>query len=214
MEWRLLAGLSAEEVREVLATARRRRFSRGEVVFHRHDPADSLHLVTKGRFAVRVMTSLGETATIAVRGPGDSFGEMAVVSRAARAATVAALEESETFAVHHADFDRLRHAHPAVNEATIAFLAEEVRRQNERLLEALYEPVDKRVLRRLVELGETYRDRDGEIPLTQEVLAEMAGTTRATLNQLLRAEQKRGTLELRRGKTILLDPDEIARRAG
>ncbi|MGE5274375.1 MAG: Crp/Fnr family transcriptional regulator [Verrucomicrobiota bacterium] len=214
MEWRLLAGLSAEEVREVLATARRRRFSRGEVVFHRHDPADSPHLVTKGRFAVRVMTSLGETATIAVRGPGDSFGEMAVVSRAARAATVAALEESETFAVHHADFDRLRHAHPAVNEATIAFLAEEVRRQNERLLEALYEPVDKRVLRRLVELGETYRDRDGEIPLTQEVLAEMAGTTRATLNQLLRAEQKRGTLELRRGKTILLDPDEIARRAG
>jgi CRP/FNR family cyclic AMP-dependent transcriptional regulator len=54
------------------------------------------------------MTSLGETATIAVRGPGDSFGEMAVVSRAGRAATAAALEEGETFAVHHSDFDRLR----------------------------------------------------------------------------------------------------------
>jgi CRP-like cAMP-binding protein len=64
-----------------------------------------------------------------------------------------------------------------------------------------------------VELGETYRDRDGEIPLTQEVLAEMAGTTRATLNQLLRSEQERGTLELRRGRTIVLDADEIARRA-
>lgn len=213
MEWRLLASLAPEEVREVLASARRRRFSKGEVVFHRHDPADSLHLIAKGRFAVRVMTSLGETVTIAVRGPGGSFGEMAVVTRAERAATVAALEEGETFSVHHSDFDRLRRAHPSVNEATIAFLADEVRRQNERLLEALYEPVEKRVLRRLVELRETYADREGEIPLTQEVLAEMVGTTRATLNQVLRAEQQRGTLELRRGRTILVDPKELVRRA-
>jgi CRP-like cAMP-binding protein len=213
MEWRLLAGMSPDEVREILAAARRRRFSKGEVVFHRHDPADSLHLISKGRFAIRVMTSLGETVTIAVRGPGETFGEMAIVSRAERAATVAALEEAETFSVHHSDFDRLRHAHPAVTEATIEFLAEELRRQNARLLEALYEPVEKRVLRRLVELGETYRDRDGEIPLTQEILAEMAGTTRATLNQVLRSEQLRGTLELRRGRTIVLEPDEIARRA-
>jgi CRP/FNR family cyclic AMP-dependent transcriptional regulator len=210
---RLLAGISAEEVREVLAAARRRRFSKGEVVFHRHDPADSLHLIAQGRFAIRVMTSLGETATIAVRGPGDSFGEMAVVSRAERAATVAALEGGETFSVHHADFDRLRRAHPAVNEATIEFLAEELCGRNTRLLEALYESVEKRVLRRLAELRKTYRDRYGEIPLTQEVLAEMAGTTRATLNQVLRSEQERGTLELRRGRTIVLDADEIARRA-
>jgi CRP/FNR family transcriptional regulator, cyclic AMP receptor protein len=210
---RLLAGISAEEVREVLAAARRRRFSKGEVVFHRHDPADSLHLIAQGRFAIRVMTSLGETATIAVRGPGDSFGEMAVVSRAERAATVAALEDGETFSVHHADFDRLRRAHPAVNEATIEFLAEELCGRNTRLLEALYESVEKRVLRRLAELRKTYRDRYGEIPLTQEVLAEMAGTTRATLNQVLRSEQERGTLELRRGRTIVLDADEIARRA-
>ena len=213
VEWRLLAGLSAEEVREVLALARRRRFSKGEVVFHRLDPADSIHLVAKGRFAIRVMTPLGDTATIAVRGQGDSFGEMALVSGAPRAATVAALEEAETFALYQRDFQRLRREHASVNEATIVFLAAEVRRQNERLLEALYAPVEKRVLRRLLELLETYRDRDGEIPLTQEVLAEMAGTTRATLNQVLRAEQERGTLELRRGRTILLAPEEIARRA-
>lgn len=53
------------------------------------------------------MTPLGETATIGVRGPGESFGEMALVSDdARRAATVAALEEAETFAVAtHLTFD-------------------------------------------------------------------------------------------------------------
>src|SRR5438067_658734 len=96
VEWRLLEGVPAEEVRRLLSVARRRRFSRGEVVFHRDDPADSLHLVQKGRFAIRIMTPRGEAATIGVRGPGESFGEMALVAEGSqRSATVAALEEAE-----------------------------------------------------------------------------------------------------------------------
>jgi CRP/FNR family transcriptional regulator, cyclic AMP receptor protein len=51
-------------VRRLLSIARRRPFSRNEVVFHRQDPADSLHLIRKGRFAIRIMTPLGETVTI------------------------------------------------------------------------------------------------------------------------------------------------------
>lgn len=200
----------------MLQIARRRRFSRGEVVFHRDDPGDSLHLIIKGRFAIRIMTPLGDTTTIAIRGPGDSFGEMALVSEAARrAATVAALEESETLAVYKDDFARVRRTHPAVDKVLIAFLAHEVRRQNELLLEALYVPVERRVLRRLFELMTVYPARDGEqwIPLTQEVLAELAGTSRATVNRVLNEEQKRGTLELRRGRTLVRDLDALARRA-
>jgi CRP-like cAMP-binding protein len=88
MEWKLLEGVPADEVQRLLQLARRRTFKRGEVVFHRGDPADSMHLVSKGRFAVRVMTPLGEQATIAVRGPGDSFGELALVAeKAPRSAT-------------------------------------------------------------------------------------------------------------------------------
>ena len=201
-------------MRRLLSVARRRRFSRGEVVFHRDDPADSLHLVQKGRFAVKVMTPLGDTATLAVRGPGESFGEMAlVVEEARRSATVAALEEAETFAVYQAEFHRLRKEHPQVNQVLIAFLAAEVRRQNELLLEALYVPVERRLLRRLVELVASYESRAGEIPLTQEQLAELAGTSRATVNKVLREEQARGTVELRRGRTIVLDPDALARRS-
>ena len=214
MEWRLLADLPPEEVRDLLAIARRRRFGKDEVVFHRDDPGDSLHLIASGRFAVRVMTPLGETATIAVRGPGESFGEMALVDeRAQRAATVAALEPAETFAIYRDDFQRLRNAHPAMNEVLVTFLAGEVRMQNERLLEALYIPVQRRVLRRIVELAGVYADRNGEIPLTQEVLAEMAGSTRSTVNEVLREEEKRGTVELRRGRTIVLDAEALGRRA-
>src|SRR5579862_9823071 len=196
MNWRLLDGVPDEEVRLLLQLARRRTFRRGEVVFHRDDPADSLHLIVKGRFAIRVMTPLGEPATIAVRGPGESFGEMALLGQAARrSATVEALEEAETFCVYEGDFARLRREQPQVTEFVIGFLRNEVRMLNERLLEALYVPVDRRVLRR------------------QDELAGLAGTSRATVNTVLRTAEKRGVIELHRGKTTILNPDELARRA-
>jgi CRP/FNR family transcriptional regulator, cyclic AMP receptor protein len=214
MRWRLVAGVPDEEVRRLVSVGRRRTFSRGEVVFHREDPADSLHLVQKGRFAVRIMTPLGETVTIAIRGPGDSFGEMALVDEnARRAATVTALEDSETLAVYQAEFHRLRKEHPQIDRVLLAFLSAEVRRQNELLLEALYIPVERRVMRRLVELSAAYGRDDGAIPLTQEQFAELAGTSRATVNKVLRDEQKRGTVELGRGRTTVLNAEDLARRA-
>lgn len=215
MEWRLLEGVPADQVRELLQVARRRRFSRNEVVFHRDDPGDSLHLVSKGRFAIQVMTPLGETATIAIRGPGESFGEMALIGGARRSATVLSLEEAETFSIYQPDFERVRRQHLAVGDVLTHFLVSEIRMLNERLLEALYVPVERRVLRRLAELAELYPGVDGVpvITLTQEALAELAGAARPTVNQVLRDEEKRGTIELSRGKVRIVDLDGLRKRA-
>jgi CRP/FNR family cyclic AMP-dependent transcriptional regulator len=214
VHWRLLEEVPAEQVRELLQIARRRRFSRNEVVFHRDDPGDSLHLISKGRFAIQVMTPLGDTATIAVRGPGESFGEMALVGGARRSATVAALEDSETFSIYQREFERLRREHPAVSEVLVRFLVREVRMLNDRLLEALYVPVERRVLRRLVELAELYPAEDGvpEITLTQEAISELAGAKRPTVNRVLREEADRGLIELLRGRIRILDLEGLRRR--
>ena len=74
---------------------------------------------------------------------------------------------------------------------------------NDRLLEALYIPADRRIVRRLVELTDVYSASD--VPLTQEELAQLAGTSRATVNQVLRREEERVTVELQRGRTLVLD---------
>jgi len=214
MHWRLFEGIPEADVQRLVSVSRRRSFSRNEVVFHRDDPADSLHLIEKGRFAIRIVTPLGDTVTIAVRGPGESFGEMALVAVARRAATVVALEQAQTLAVYKDDFQQLRADHRSVDQLLFAFLVGEVRMLNERLVEALYLPVERRVLRRLRELTESATQEPPlEVPLTQEELAELAGTTRATINRILREEVKRGTIKLERGRTIVLDPEQIARRA-
>jgi CRP-like cAMP-binding protein len=216
MDWPLLAGVPAEDVRQLLSVARRRTFKRGEVVFHHGDPADSLHLIVKGRFAVRITTPLADTALIAVHGRGDFFGELALVGdEPRRSATVAALEESETRSVFRDDFFRLRRHYPGVDQVLVRLLAEQVRRGNDRIVEAHYVDADTRVRRRVLELRSLYGDGGGPvtIPFTQEDLAEMAGTSRATVNRVLRDEEKRGTMELRRGKIMVLDSEALARRA-
>jgi CRP-like cAMP-binding protein len=214
VRWELLRDVPEPEVRRVLAIARRRTFARGEVVFHEGDPADSLHLIAKGRYAVRITTPLGEAAMLALRGPGESFGELALVSgpEAVRSATVESLEPGETHAVYRREFDALRREHPRVGEVLVALLADSVRRTNALLLDAYYAPAETRVLRRVRDLGAVFPD--GEVRLTQEDLASLAGTSRATVNRVLRDAERRGEVELRRGRTVLRDPESLARGAG
>jgi CRP/FNR family transcriptional regulator, cyclic AMP receptor protein len=217
VEWQLLADVPDEALHALLTIARRRTFSRGEIVFHRGDPADSLNLIRKGRFSVRIATPLGDTAMLDVLGPGDAFGELALLGREPdRSATVSALEPAETSSIRRADFERLRHEHPIVNDVLIGILTDRLRRVADQLVEAYYVPADRRVLRRVTELAELYGSGDGEVvvPLTQEEIAELAGTSRATVNRVLREAERRGSVELRRGRTAVLDLDELTRRCG
>lgn len=211
MEWQLLEEVPEADVRRVLAVARRRTFAKGEVVFHRDDPADSLHLVVRGRFGARVLTPLGDTVLLDVLGPGACFGELALLaSDARRSATVEALEASETRSVFRDDFLRLRREHPSVTDVLLCLLADAVRRASERLVEAHYVDAETRVRRRVAELADAYPD--GVVPLTQEDLAALAGTSRATVNRVLREEQRLGGVELARGRTTVLDLGGLERR--
>lgn len=213
MEWRLFAGVPQEDVRRLLAIARRRTFARNEVVFHRGDPANSLHLISSGRFGVAIITPLGETAMLGVRGPGEAFGELALASGAPteRSATVSALEAGETHCVLQDDFERLRREHPGIDVVLTAILAESVRRLSEQVTEAYYLSADRRVLRRLADLAELY---GGRVPLPQEAIAELAGTSRATVNRVLREQQSRGRIKLGRANIEVLDPEGLSGGGG
>ena len=211
MEWPLLSDLEPEDVRHLLSIARRRTFGRGDIVFHRDDPADSLHLIARGRFAARVATPQGDSVLLEVLGPGQSFGELALLLPGARrSATVSALEDGETRSVFRDDFALLQRSHPGVKDVLLRLLAEQLRRATDRIVEAHYVDADTRVRRRLCELVDAYPD--GVVPLTQEDLAAMAGTSRATVNRVLRDEVKSGAVAHQRGRITILDVDDLERR--
>jgi CRP-like cAMP-binding protein len=215
MEWQLFEGVPEAEVRAVLSLARRRTFRRDEVVFHRGDPSDSVHLISKGRFDVSIGTAMGDVVALAIRGPGDTFGELALLTGEERTATVTALEPGETLVIRSSELRRLAQLHPALDEVLVRLLAEQVRRLSELLVEAYTVDADERVVRRLLELVRVYGGGPPvTVPLKQEHLAALAGTSRATVNRVLRRAERNGLVELHRGRTLVLDPEALRRRAG
>jgi CRP-like cAMP-binding protein len=216
MHWKLLTSLTPDEERRVISQTQRRRFRRNEVVFHEGDPGDSLHLIAKGHVAVRRSTPLGEIATLVVLGPGDYFGELIFVSpESGRNATVVALDALETLSLHRDQLQTLRSQYPTIDRFLLDAMAQEIRRLSSLLSDAFYVPVDKRVWRRLLEVANTYGN-DGPaqlVPLTQEDLASLAGTTRPSANKALRIAEEAGLITISRGEIRLLDPDGLARRA-
>lgn len=196
--------------------ASHRRYRPGEVVFHLGDAANCLHYVRAGHVSVQIPTRGGDVAILTVLGPGETFGEIALVRQdATRTATVRALDTVETFMIAKGDFVRLRASNPDLDRFLVDRLARYIQRQDARLVEALYVPVDKRVLRRVLAMDRLYgRGVPGTlIPLTQEILAGMAGTTRPTANQVLKAAERDGLLALERGRVRVLDHAGMARRA-
>lgn len=218
MEWPLLGSLTDLQRKEVLATSRLRRFARGEVVFHEGDPADSLHLVSKGRLAVRSSTPTGDQVTLNLLSPGSFFGELALLRpevRSLRTATIVALEAAETLALPAVSFHRLCDTHPRVEQLLMTLLAQRVEELSERLLEALYVSLDRRVYRRLLELSDVYATGEEEvtIPLTQEQLSDLVGGSRPSVNQVLQRLVAQKTVSLGRGRIEILDRRALLRRS-
>jgi CRP/FNR family transcriptional regulator, cyclic AMP receptor protein len=216
MEWKLFAPLTPEEQRRVIGQTHRRRFKRGEVIFHEGDPGDSMHLIAKGHVAVRRSTPLGEVATLLVLGPGDFFGELVLVSPdSGRNATAVALDAAETLSLHRTQMDELRRDNPTIDRFLLDAMAKEIRRMSTLLSEALYVSVEKRVYRRLLEVARTYGTNGPAqvVPLTQEDLAGLAGTTRPSANKALRSIEDAGIISMSRGEIRVLDHEGLAHRA-
>lgn len=206
----LFGSLSPDDRAMVTAKMVRRTFERSETLFLQGDPGDSVHIIERGCVAVRISTPAGDEVTLAVLGVGDFFGEQALITdEARRTASVVALDAVETRMLHRRDFDDLCRTRPGVQGFLVRLLASQVRRLSDQMLEVMYTPVDDRVVRslaRLAELFGTGADGPVDVPVRQEDLASLAGTTRPTANRVLKQLEHDGVITLGRGRTTIVDP--------
>jgi len=213
VEWYLLRSLKEADLEQVLARGRARKFARREVIWHEGDRAETVHLIRSGRIGIRLLTPLGEVATVAVLGSGQAAGLIAVHTTGRfHSSTAIALEPTESVAIWVDDLTTIRRKLAAVDDALIHFLADRVIDLTNQLVDALYAPADTRVLHRLVALSKLYDRGEPEIliPLTQEDLAGLAGVTRPTVNRVLKKEEHRGTVKVSRGSIAITDIGGLA----
>ncbi len=186
-------------------------------MFYEGDLGDCLHLIDKGHVAIRISTPAGDTVTFQVLGPGDTFGEQALLNtHSRRTASAVCLEPTETLSITKSDFEELRERHPNVDRFLVDILSAEVHRLSAMCIENLHLGADTRVARRVHDLAQIYDDGTEPIciPITQEDIASLAGTTRPTVNKTLRSAEQREVLTLGRGRISVTDMAGLARLAG
>ena len=210
MEWDILRTLDGEQRREVLRMAVRRRYRSGDTLFHQGDPGDSMHLVDKGHVAIRVANGRGDLFTVDVLGPGTSFGEQSLVHDARRSAAAVAIGNVETLMLQRPAFDELRRRYPAMAWVLVELLAGQVRRLSDQLVDAHTMPADQRVLKQLRRVAGIFRDgATARLPITQEELASLAGTTRPTANRALQPLVAEGVVGVSRGQIVVHDVERL-----
>ena len=209
-----LAPLSHDDLLDLAASARRRSYTKGEVIFHLDDPGDSLHIIVKGEVRVMLPSPEGEEVTLALLGPGDFFGDLCLLDGGPRSATTVAIKATETLVVERSRFLQWLQSRPAAAVAVLTAVGRRLRAANELVGEFAFLDVHCRLAKKLLDLAGPAGERDqAEIHYSQDELASMVGVTRESVNKHLQFFKKRGAIEVHRRRIVLRSVDYLRRFA-
>ncbi len=158
------------------------KYRKRQVVFSQGDAADGVFLVQSGKVKTTVLSEHGKEAVIAILGSGDFFGEGCLAGQSKRMATVAAITECVVVWMEKADIIRVLHEEPTFSETFISHLLARNIRIEEDLVDQLFNSSEIRLARALLLLANFGKDDQSSVitpKITQDMLADMIGTTRA-----------------------------------
>lgn len=195
----IFAGLSDQELTTINELLRATKFRAGASIITAEQPGEVAYVVLSGTLKVSTMRSDGTDVILAILGRGEIAGELSLVDRAERSATVTTLETSELIWFDRASYARLRSDMPRICDNLIVMLAQRLRAANGQIQALATLDVHGRVARQLLALAEQYGVSENgqttiELRLTQSDLAALCGATRVRVNQALGSFKKLGYL--------------------
>jgi CRP/FNR family transcriptional regulator len=211
----LFAGLEQGELESFSQVAVPRSFPAGTRVFHEGDRSDACYIVRTGSFRVTREHSDGRAITLATLGPGEVFGELAMLDGDLRSASAEALDDSELLALPASEVRALLARHPEISVKLVAALVRRLRAANERISRQSFQTVPSRVAGVLLQLvAEESPQSDGgggevTIHMNQADLAQLAGTSRESVSRFLADLERAGIVKPGRGRVTVLEPGKL-----
>ena len=192
--------------------------SRGSTLFHEGDPGDQLYFIVSGKIKLGRTAPDGRESLVAIMGPGELFGEMALFDPSPRSTSATAVSETRLAGLKHENLKKVIERSPDVSAQLLQALARRLRRTNESLADLVFSDVPGRVAKALLDLADRFGRpaTDGILvahELTQEELAQLVGASRETVNKALAEFVQRGWIRLEARAVVLLDLERLARRA-
>jgi CRP/FNR family transcriptional regulator, cyclic AMP receptor protein len=170
----------------------------GACVFAQGDAASSVMYVESGSVRLSVLSPAGKEAVVAVLGPRTFFGEGCLAGQSSRIATATAMGLSSVLVVDKAEMARQLHERPAFSDRFLVHMLARNIRVEEDLVDQLFNSSEKRLARTLLLLARYGEPQPATVSmpkLSQELLAEMVGTTRSRVNFFMNKFRKLGFIE-------------------
>lgn len=215
----LFADLEEGELERFSQVAVPRSFPAGTRVFHEGDSSDACYIVSEGSFRVTREHSDGRAITLATLGPGEIFGELAMLDGDTRSASAESITDGTLLALPANDVRSLLSRNPEIALKLVAGLVRRLRAANMRLSRQSFQTVPSRVAGILAQLsreGQENKDGDGDgemqevtIRMNQTDLAQLAGTSRESVSRFLAELERAGVVRSGRGRVTVLQPNKL-----
>jgi CRP/FNR family cyclic AMP-dependent transcriptional regulator len=177
-------------------------FRAREVIFRQGDPSDHIFYIQQGGVKLSVVNNFGKEAVVGVLEPGEFFGEGCLTGLPLRMASAAAITPTTVLAIEKKEMLRVLHTEHAFSDRFISYMLARNIRLEEDLVDQLFNSSEKRLARTLLLLARYGKQGQPEKILanvSQEMLAEMVGTTRSRVNFFLSKFKKLGFIHYNGG---------------
>jgi CRP/FNR family transcriptional regulator/CRP/FNR family cyclic AMP-dependent transcriptional regulator len=210
------AGLSDQELQVLAESLGKRTFGKGMIIFHKGSPGQTLYIIESGKVRIFILSESGQEISVNIYGPGDVFGELALLDGLPRSAGAVAMEKTVTFTLRRDDFLRHLEACPRMARSIMEVLSTRVRYTTDYAESLAFLDVYGRVAAKLLELADRYGVRkegiEIELRLTQAELASWVGTSRESVNKVLGTFRDYGLIEVEGQRITILDRPGLKRR--
>ena len=213
----LLARLPEPDLRALASQGHVHSHPAGAVIFREGDPGNSLHIVVEGGIRITVLSASGEEVTVALLGPGEFVGHLALLDGRPRSASAVATQPSKTLVVTRDDFLQWLSERPRAAFALLETLSLLLRSTDEALADLAFLDLPHRLAKRLVNLAAAHPEMQVKpqssqgirLRITQAELASMLGVSRESVNKQLNLFADEGWIALGRRKVTLLDTEAL-----
>ncbi len=205
--------LKVEQVRELVRTMQVKTFPSGAPVFHKGEKAEHMFVILSGKVKIYSRSSSKMRTTFAYLGPGDFFGEMALIDNEPRSATVIATEPLDLITIWRGDFLQILADNFSITRKMLSELSRRLRRASNRIESLATMDVYGRLARYFLDIAASQGKvlDNGYVAVvrpTHQSIANTIGTSRETVSRLIHDLMKQGLL-ISEGKTIYLRQEAI-----
>src|ERR1700744_5487222 len=212
----IFCDLDADAFEQLCRYAKPATLRRGATIFSKGDPGNSLIAVIAGTVKISISSPDGRNAILNLIGPGEIFGEVAVLDGQARTADAIANTNCEIYVIDRREFLPFVKSQPALAMKFIELLCTRLRWTSDQVEQVILQDLPGRLASALIRLTERHRKARGErtIAVTQQEISEMVGMSRESINKQLRAWASRNWVRLEHGAIVVLDPEPLQDIAG